>query len=161
MNSAEVGELLRLKKVPKRFVSRFVSSNNLNSGSATLQLQFGAGSTNDYDEQVIPNPNNVGIGLPYTQDKLTTAYSPSNFMFTKTYGVAPSNTTLTVRYLKGGGVGSNIPANTLNTVLSTSNILFTTDNLDSTLAQTTFNSLVSQQPKRCLLGEVMGIQSKI
>ena len=141
-DSAEVGSLLRLKKVPRRFVSRFVSSNNLNSGSATLQLQFGAGSTNDYDEQISPNPANVGIGLPTTQDKLTTAYSPSNFMFTKTYGVAPSNTTLTVRYLTGGGVGANIPANSLNTINTTSKVLFNNSNLDATLAQTTFDSLL-------------------
>jgi hypothetical protein len=145
-DSAEVGSLLRLKKVPRRFVSRFVSSNNLNSGSATLQLQFGAGSTNDYDEQISPNPANVGIGLPTTQDKLTTAYSPSNFMFTKTYGVAPSNTTLTVRYLTGGGVGANIPANTLNTINTTSNVLFNNSNLDATLAQTTFDSLAINNP---------------
>ena len=143
---SEVDNLLRLKKVPRRFTTRFLSSNNLNSGSATLQIQFGAGSVDDYDEQIIPNPNNVGIGLPYTQDKLTTAYSPSNFMFTKTYGVAPSNTTLTIRYLTGGGIGSNIPANTLNTVNTTSNVLFATDNLDSTLAQTTFDSLAVNNP---------------
>ncbi len=29
-------------------------------------------------------------------DKLTTAFSPSNFTFTRNYGIAPSNTTLTV-----------------------------------------------------------------
>ena len=145
-DAAEVGELLRLKKVPRRFTTRFLSSNNLNSGSATLQIQFGAGSTDDYDEQIIPNPNNVGVGLPYTQDKLTTAYSPSNFMFTKTYGVAPSNTTLTIRYLTGGGVGANVPANTLNTVTSLNNVFFTTDNLDATLSQATFDSLAVNNP---------------
>jgi len=63
--SGEVPSLLRLKKVPNRFVSRFISSNNLNSGSATLQLQFGAGTTNDFSEEIVPNPNNVGIGLPF------------------------------------------------------------------------------------------------
>jgi len=145
-DAAEVGELLRLKKVPRRFTTRFLSSNNLNSGSATLQIQFGAGSANDYDEQIIPNPNNVGVGLPYTQDKLTTAYSPSNFMFTKTYGVAPSNTTLTIRYLTGGGVGANVPANTLNTITSLNNVFFTTDNLDATLSQATFDSLAVNNP---------------
>ena len=145
-DAAEVGDLLRLKKVPRRFTTRFLSSNNLNSGSATLQIQFGAGSANDYDEQIIPNPNNVGVGLPYTQDKLTTAYSPSNFMFTKTYGVAPSNTTLTIRYLTGGGVGANVPANTLNTITSLNNVFFTTDNLNATLSQTTFDSLAVNNP---------------
>jgi hypothetical protein len=145
-DSAEVGYLLRLKKVPRRFVSRFVSSNNLNSGSATLQLQFGAGTVNDYDEQIIPNPNNVGIGLPYGQDRLTTAYSPTNFIFDKTYGVAPSNTTLTVRYLTGGGIAANIPANTLNSIGNASTVLFSTANLDPTLAQTMFNSLAVNNP---------------
>jgi hypothetical protein len=145
-DSAEVDELLRLKKVPRRFTTRFLSSNNLNSGSATLQIQFGAGTTNDFDEQIIPNPNNVGVGLPYTQDKLTTAYSPSNFMFTKTYGVAPSNTTLTIRYLTGGGVAANVPANTLNTISNLNNVFFTTDTLDPVLSQTTFDSLAVNNP---------------
>jgi len=145
-DSAKVDELLRLKKVPRRFTTRFLSSNNLNSGSATLQIQFGAGTVNDFDEQIIPNPNNVGVGLPYTQDKLTTAYSPSNFMFTKTYGVAPSNTTLTVRYLTGGGVGANVPANTLTTITSLNNVFFSVDTLDPVLSQTTFNSLAVNNP---------------
>ena len=145
-DSAEVDELLRLKKVPRRFTTRFLSNNNLNSGSATLQIQFGAGTVNDFDEQIIPNPNNVGVGLPYTQDKLTTAYSPSNFMFTKTYGVAPSNTTLTVRYLTGGGVGANVPANTLTTITSLNNVFFSTDTLDPVLSQTTFDSLAVNNP---------------
>ena len=144
--SGQVPSLLRLKKVPNRFVSRFISSNNLNSGSATLQLQFGAGTTNDYDEQIVPNPNNVGIGLPFGQNKLTTAYSPTNFMFDKTYGVAPSNTTLTVRYLTGGGIRANIPANSLSSITNTGNVLFSTDNLNSALAQTTFNSLAVDNP---------------
>jgi hypothetical protein len=144
--SGQVPSLLRLKKVPNRFVSRFISSNNLNSGSATLQLQFGAGTTNDFSEEIVPNPNNVGIGLPFGQNKLTTAYSPTNFMFDKTYGVAPSNTTLTVRYLTGGGIGANIPANSLSSITNTGNVLFSTDNLNSALAQTTFNSLAVDNP---------------
>jgi len=73
----------------------------------SLQIQFGAGTPETIDEEIIPNPNNVGIGLPFKKDKLTAAYSPVNFLYTKTYGIAPSNTTLTVRYLTGGGVNSN------------------------------------------------------
>lgn len=146
---SEVPYALRLKKVPRRFVSRFISSNNLNSGSATLQIQFGAGTTNDYDEQIIPNPDNVGIGLPdINETKLTTAYSPSNFMFTKTYGVAPSNTTLTVRYLTGGGVSSNIPANSLTSITSNNNVTFNIDtsSLDPILVQSTLDSLTTNNP---------------
>jgi len=132
--------LLRLKKVPRRFVSRFLNPT-------TLQLQFGAGSANDFDEQITPNPDNVGIGLPSIQSKLTTAFSPSNFLFTKTYGIAPSNTTLTVRYLTGGGIGANTPANSLTSISNTTSIVFTNDNLDAISAQTSFDSLSVNNPK--------------
>ena len=60
---------------------------------------------------------NVGLGLPFEQDKLTTAYSPTNFIFTNTYGIAPSNTTLTVRYYTGGGVQSNVLSNTITDLI--------------------------------------------
>ena len=125
--------LLQLKQVQRRFVSRFE-----NSGS--LQLQFGAGNFGDNDEEIIPNPDNVGLGLPFEKTKLTTAFSPTNFVFTNSYGIAPSNTTLTVRYLTGGGVSSNVEGGTLTDVDST-NVVFNNSNLtNSTLADTIFNS---------------------
>ena len=129
--------LLQLEKVQRRFISRFI-----NSGS--LQLQFGAGTANDSDEIIIPNSNNVGLGLPFEKSKLTTAYAPSNFIFTKTYGIAPSQTTLTVRYLTGGGVAANVPANSLTNL--TSNIQFLNSNLNAVTAQTIFNSLKVTNP---------------
>ena len=127
--------LLRLKKVARRFATRFTSLSN-------LQIQFGSGNPANVTEEITPNANNVGIGLPFEQDKLTTAYSPTNFLFTGTYGISPSSTTLTVRYLTGGGVGSNIAANTL-TSLNTSNCQFNNTNLNSTTANYVFSSLAS------------------
>lgn len=127
--------LLRLKKVARRFATRFTSLNN-------LQLQFGAGNPSDVTEEITPNADNVGIGLPFEQDKLTVAYSPTNFLFTGTYGIAPSNTTLTVRYLTGGGVNSNVNSGVL-TNLDKSNTRFTTINLNSTTANYVFNSLTT------------------
>jgi len=125
--------LLQTKQVQKRFNSRFLSTNQ-------LQLQFGSGNPFDTDEDVVPNPMNVGLGLPFERDKLTTAYSPTNFIFTNTYGIAPSNTSLTVRYLKGGGVSSNVASNTI-TNLNTTLTNFQKQNLNSTVAQTVFDSL--------------------
>ena len=135
-NVADAGEvpyLLQLKKVQRRYATRFTSATN-------LQIQFGAGNPNDTDESITPNPNNVGIGLPFEQDKLTTAYSPTNFLFTKTYGIAPSNTTLTVRYLTGGGVESNIPSNTLRNI-NKSSIKFNTPNLNASTADYIYDSV--------------------
>jgi len=127
--------LLRLKKVARRFATRFTSLSN-------LQMQFGAGAPNDVTEEITPNADNVGIGLPFEQDKLTAAYSPTNFLYTGTYGIAPSNTTLTVRYLTGGGVSSNVNSGTL-TALNKSNTSFNNINLNSTTANYIFGSLTS------------------
>jgi hypothetical protein len=134
-DQGEAPYLLQLRKMPRRFVSRFTSPT-------TLQIQFGAGTnTQNTDEEIIPNNNNVGLGLPYKQSLLTTAFSPANFLYTDTYGVAPYNTTLTVRYLTGGGITSNSPANTLTSIATTQNIKFQNSNLDPVLAQTIFNSV--------------------
>lgn len=139
-DSGNTPYLLQLRKEPRRFVSRFTSPT-------TLQIQFGAGTnTSNNDEEIIPNPDNVGLGLPYKRSKLTTAFSPANFLYTDTYGISPSNTTLTVRYLTGGGVTSNIPANVISSISTKGNIKFQTGNLDSILSQTVFNSVAVNNP---------------
>ena len=130
--------ILKLEKIQRRFASRVISTGS-------LQLQFGAGTAEDTDEEIIPNPNNVGIGLPFEIDKLTTAYSPENFLFTKTYGIAPSNTTLNVRYLTGGGVESNVPANDLINLTST--VTFVNQQTNQTTANYVFNSLAVTNPQ--------------
>ena len=39
-------------------------------------------------------------------------------MFTGTYGLSPANTVLRIKYLVGGGVESNVPSDTITTVIS-------------------------------------------
>lgn len=134
----DVPYLMRLKKVQRRFATRFTSNSN-------LQLQFGTGDSNNIDEEITPNANNVGIGLPIKQNKLTAAYSPTNFLYTGTYGISPSNTTLTVRYLTGGGVSSNVAANTLTNV-NTANVKFNQFNLNPTTSNYIFTSLATNNP---------------
>jgi len=134
----DVPYILQTKQVQNRFTSRFIDRG-------TLQLQFGSGNPNDTTEEIIPNSFNVGLGLPFQQNKLTAAYSPTNFIFTNTYGVAPSNTTLTIRYYTGGGTSANILANTL-TNPNTNNIQFIKGGLNSTLASTVFSSIATNNP---------------
>ena len=136
--SGDTPYLLKLKKVQHRFATRLRNSN-------TLQIQFGAGTTSDSDEVIVPNPDNVGIGLPFEQTKLTTAYAPSNFLFTDTYGIAPSNTTLTFRYLVGGGISANVDSNTLTRLIGQVNFLKI--NLNSTSANDVFSSLAVTNPQ--------------
>ena len=98
--------LLKLKKVPKRYTTRFKANNN-------LEIQFGSGISDSADEEIIPNPDNVGLGVNDGRSMLDFAYDPSNFMYTKAYGDVPRNTTLTVTYLQGGGIIANSPANSI------------------------------------------------
>ena len=131
--------ILRTKSTNNRFTTRLLNES-------ILQIQFGSGNALQIDEQITPNPDNVGIGLPFGQSKLTTAYSPTNFIFTNTYGTAPSNTSLTVRYLTGGGTNSNVDANSINT-LNTINSAFKNSSLsNSTIAQFIFDSLAVNNP---------------
>ena len=103
--------LLTLQKVPRRYTTRF-------SSTGQLQIQFGSGISGQDDSIITPDPTNVGLGLiPGGINRLTYAYDPSNFLSTQAYGLAPSNTTLIIKYLVGGGVVANVPANSLTTLI--------------------------------------------
>ena len=130
--------ILQTKQVQNRFTTRFLSPTK-------LQLQFGVGNPSNTTETIIPNPQNVGLGLPFQQSKLTTAYSPTNFVFTNTYGTSPTNTTLTIRYYTGGGVASNVESGTI-TNPNTANVTFIKSGLNPTTADTIFNSLATSNP---------------
>ncbi len=130
--------ILQTKQVQNRFTTRFLSPSK-------LQLQFGVGNPLNTTETIIPNPQNVGLGLPFQQSKLTTAYSPTNFVFTNTYGTSPTNTTLTIRYYTGGGVASNVESGTI-TNPTTTNITFIKSGLNPTTANTIFASLATSNP---------------
>ncbi len=121
---------LQLKKVPRRFVTRFTSKG-------VLQIQFGSGVIGSDDEDFLPTPDLIKKhGDKQSVEQIDRAFDPSNFLFTRTYGLAPSNTTLTIRYLTGGGVVANAPANTI-----TDKDVVTTTATDSTFLTTlTFNN---------------------
>jgi hypothetical protein len=137
--STDTPNLLKIKQVQNRFATRF-------SNSGSLRLLFGSGNPNDTTEIITPNPNNVGLGLPFEQSKLTTAYSPTNFIFTNTYGIAPSNTTLTIRYLTGGGVNSNVPSGDLNSFNNLTATFVNSNISNSSLANQIYSSLTITNP---------------
>ena len=121
----KVPNSILLQKVPKRFVTRFNSEGH-------LQIQFGAGTAGTDDSTFTPDPTNVGLGTLQGISTIDKAYDPSNFLYTQTYGLAPSNTTLTITYLVGGGVEANVPANSLTGF--TAGITVVDNTYESTLA---------------------------
>lgn len=105
--------IMKLQSVPRRFTTRFTSQG-------VLQIQFGSGVVIAKDEEFLPDPTFIKkYGDADTINKFDISYDPSNFLFTRTYGLAPNNTTLTIRYITGGGVAANVPANTITDITTT------------------------------------------
>jgi len=114
LNDPDLGEfetdtpyLLKLIKSSRRFTT-YVRDDN------KMELRFGSGISDNADEEIIPNPDNVGSSLGTGISRLDEAFDPTNFLKTQTFGLAPSNTTLTVTYNYGGSVEDNVPSNAIN-----------------------------------------------
>ena len=100
-----INYLIQLQRVPRRFVTRLI-----NSGS--IELQFGSGISAKSDAQIIPTPDNINLGLVSSVADRINDYNNASIFYTKNYGLAPS-TNLNIKYLVGGGIESNVPANSL------------------------------------------------
>lgn len=105
-NGNQVPYILEKISVPRRFTARFKTNEN-------LVLEFGPGINSVADSAIIPNPSVVGLGSTTGSNTINTAFDPTNFVTTQTYGLAPSNTTLTITYLVGGGAEYNVLSNQL------------------------------------------------
>ena len=108
--SNETPSLLKLKRVPKRYITRI-------SDDGEIDIQFGAGISANADEEILPNPDNVGSALYQSSGDLDQGIDPSNFLYSKTYGTAPANTTLTVTYRVGNGVSDNVASSDLTQLI--------------------------------------------
>ena len=140
LNDPDLGEfeldtpyLLKLIKSSRRFTT-YVRDDN------KIELRFGSGISDNADEEIIPNPDNVGSSLGQGVSRLDESFDPSNFFKTQTFGLAPSNTTLTVTYNYGGSVEDNVASNSI-TSFSRTTYTISTDGLDATKKSTSEGSL--------------------
>lgn len=102
--------ILKYLKTSRRFTT-LVNENNITT------LQFGAGTNGVDDEIVTFDSTLIGVGLNNASN-VNIPLDPSNFLKNENYGIAPFNTTLTVRYLVGGGLQSNCQSNDIRNVVS-------------------------------------------
>ncbi len=116
--------ILDYLKTSRRFTVN-VDENN------RTYLEFGAGTDGFADEIINLSSQQVGVGLS-NLNNLNLSLDPSNFLKNDTYGMAPSNTTLTVTYTVGGGFESNSPSNSVI-------------NIDSSTINNTLDGLTPEQ----------------
>jgi len=136
-SSDGVPYLVNYQRVPRRYVSRFLSDS-------TLQIEFGAGMSNSSDTTLLPNPDNIQLGLVPGISSLVKNYNKANLFYTQEYGLAPS-TDITFRYIVGGGIKSNVPSNDI-TIIDKTNITFPGSPANPTITAFVLNSIISNNP---------------
>jgi len=136
--NAETPYLLKLRKTSKRFITRVREDGK-------LVIEFGPGTSTQPDEEIVPNPINAGSNLPSANPTRNTFLDPSNFLYTKAYGEAPQNITLTVEYTIGKGVNDNVSSGEITAV---DNVSFLGDGsgLDRTAFDAAVGSLAATNP---------------
>lgn len=133
-NRPSVG--LRLKKVPRRFVTRI--NKDLN-----LEMLFGSGESNESDYDLLIDSrqiatNQYGTGVQNLVGNV--AINNFNFLNSSAYGITPSNVSMTVTYIVGGGVETNCNANSISNI---DNLIVTNDVQQLPLAErATFNAVL-------------------
>jgi len=129
-DATDVPFLLKLRSVPYRFISEFNIATNRTS------LVFGTGDAQSFDGDLIPDLGDLALPL-FGRDTFTDfSLDPQNFLKTRTLGLAPVNTTMTVSYRVGGGDDTNVGSGEINTVAES-----TFDIGDSTLNAATIRDV--------------------
>jgi len=103
-----------IKVIPAPY--RFTKTMSLGSRSTTLT--FGGGTANSLEDDVIPDPSEFAISLPYSQTFSRISINPQKMLKTATLGVAASNTSLTVTYRYGGGLNHNVTPNSIRDAMN-------------------------------------------
>ena len=126
-------KLAVFRRKSRRFATRINSD-------LKLELWFGSG-TNEADEDIFTVNSTDIANTKYNQGISNNSLDPADFITSDTFGLAPANVTLTVTYLVGGGIRSNVPSNSIVTV-DVVNVLNNANNYASS-EQNLYNTVVS------------------
>lgn len=131
--------ILKLIKTSRRFITRVTEHNK-------IELQFGSGISSNPDEEIIPTPTNIGSPIPGSKTNLDKSFDPANFLYTDTYGQSPQNTTLTITYIVGYGLGANVSSKTITNVTSQTTTFDASKNLTVAAKNAAIASLEVNNP---------------
>lgn len=136
-DNKNVPYLLKIRTVPRRFVKK------VDPTTGKTRLIFGSGKGEDIGDPIVPDLSRLTLDL---KGKLTfgqVAIDPQNFLKTRTLGLAPYETTLTIKARSGGGLISDTSAGSLTDVVS-KQVDFNSSGLNTTDLNNTLNSFVTR-----------------
>lgn len=140
-DSSDAPYVLKVKTVPRRFIS----DRDITTG--ITQIVFGSGDGNSFDDEYVPNVADFSIPIAGRRTYSYVAIDPQNFMKTRSLGLSPHGTTLTVRYRVGGGPETNVPEKTIRQV-SSADLVFSSTNLNTQTVGTVVASIGCNNPVR-------------
>ena len=106
--NSTVPNIIRFLRTNRRFITE-VDENN------KTYLQFGSSTDSLEEEILVPNSEMLGVGFSNVS-RYNLTLDPTIFVKSNSYGSSPFNTTLTVKYVYGGGIESNSNVNDISTV---------------------------------------------
>jgi len=106
-----VPETLKVQLAPRRFET----TTSVQTSKTTIR--FGGGRSDTYENDIIPNPSDHALPLYGDRKSFTKKpINPNIFLESGTLGVAPQDTSVTVRYRAGGGLSHNVSTGNINTI---------------------------------------------
>ena len=106
----QVERVLEIVPAPYRHTRRMGLSTRITT------LTFGGGTAESLDNDIIPDPSEFAVPLFGKKVFARFTIDPNNLLNTRTLGVAPQSTTLSVEYRFGGGLSHNVGATTIRTI---------------------------------------------
>lgn len=91
---------------------RFTQTTSLTSRLTTLR--FGSGDAKSTQDNIISDPSELALPLVGTTTFAKFSIDPNSLLNSNSLGVSPRATTLTVNYLAGGGLNTNVGSNAIN-----------------------------------------------
>ena len=101
---------LKIISAPKRYIL------NTDLQRRTSRLLFGSGDPTLYDDDAFPDPSKLVLPLYGKNTVSRFSIDPNMLIKSRTMGIAPASTTLTVTYRAGGGVSHNVASNSIRTI---------------------------------------------
>jgi len=114
LNTTQDNDIVKdvLKVIPAPY--RFVKTTTLIERQTSLT--FGGGNADSLEDDIIPDPSEFAIAIPYSRTSSRVAVNPQKLLTTNTLGIAASNTTLSVTYRYGGGLDHNVKSGAITGV---------------------------------------------
>ena len=93
---------------------RFITKGDIRTRQTSIQ--FGSGRSSSIDDDGVPDPSDLSLPLYGKKTMPRFSLDPAALLDTKTLGISPQNTTISVTYRYGGGASHNVSAKSINAI---------------------------------------------